>query len=581
MLDLMNNDAFSLDRPLKKAGGMSGLSDDPAEALPLRSTPHFADQASAFAQAIVSVQQPVFASDAGHGGKHSLSTALSSASASQRSLPGLPARPTSALVSSLPVAAAVATTVKTPSTVVVAATTGAAKSTAGALPTWASKIVTASIARDLSSAISTGTVTESGLATMMTNLVSTLTTSKSTLTAQHFNDLKTIATNLSTMGTTSSYINYVFNALVNGHSANATWTGGAASSVKLGNLATGSTAAQLSNLTGKWLLGTDTPSSAVKVGSSNYKISYSIASKPLFATSGPAMTDINQGGLGDCYFLASCAEIASHNADLLKSMFTDNGNGTYGVRFYSNGKPQYVTVNAQLANGGSTFDHSSTSLWGQLAEKAWAQFQAGGIATGNTKVNYGNSYSTIGNGGYATNALAALTGATAFTEYYGNGSSWSAYTRNASLVYTGAQSGLTTASIQSSLISALNAGYNVVLSSYTNAKDAQNKTTLVSSHAMSIYGFNSDTNMFKVYNPWGTAGASQSWRTTFEVGLSTLLAAKDVISVDNVSAAVSSVASVASKLTSSIASLTSSDAATATLANVSSTSPRIELANAA
>lgn len=452
---------------------------------------------------------------------------------------------------------------------------------ASVLPSWLSKVVNSSLAKDVTTAVSTGTVTETGLATMMTNLASTLTSTKSTLTTQQFNDLKTIATNLSTTATTSSYIKYVFGALVNGNSANATWTGGAAASVKLGNLAVGATATQVAELTGKWLLGTDTPSSAVRVGNSAMTISYSIVSKPLFASSGPAMTDINQGALGDCYFLSSCAEIASHNSALIKSMFTDNGNSTYGVRFYSNGQPQYVTVNAQLANGGYAFDYSSSSMWSQLAEKGWAQFQAGGLATGNTSVNYGNSYSTIGNGGYVANALAALTGASAITEYYGNGSSWAAYSRNATLNYTGGTGGLSTATIQSSLISALNAGYDVVLSSYTNAKDAQNKTTLVAGHAMSIYGFNSATNMFKVYNQWSNVSANQSWRATFEVGLSTLLSAKDVITVDNVNSALSSVASVAGKLTSSIASLTSSDAATSVLASDSSTTPKIELASAA
>lgn len=581
MLELMDDMALALSAARKKAGGTTAWADDPSSSLPFGSEHLFAAQANAFAAAIVSVQPSTSAITPRQTGTSSASTALSSATGSRGSSPEGYAHPVSALVSSVPTLATVAVATKTPVAVVAATTPSKPSTTASFLPTWVSKVTTSSIARDLTSAFSTGTVSGTGLATMLTNLASTLTTTKSNLTSQQFADLKTIATNLSATATTSSYLSYVFGALVNGHSANATWTGGAASSVKLGNLAIGSTATQISRLTGKWLLGTDTPSSSVKVSNTTMTISYSIVSKPLFADSGPAMTDINQGALGDCYFLSSCASIANQNAALLKSMFTDNGNGTYGVRFYSNGKPQYVTVNTQLANGGYKFDYSSSSLWGQLAEKAWAQFQTGGVSTGNTSVNYGNSYSTIGNGGYVANALAALTGASTITEYYGNGSSWAAYTRNASLAYTGVKTGLSTASIQTSLIAALNAGYDVVLSSYTNAKDAQNKTTLVASHAMTIYGFNSATNMFKIYNPWGTGGASQSWRTTFEVSLSTLLAAKDVITVDNVSAATSSVASAATKLTSSIAGLTSSDSATSVLASLSSTSPRIELATAA
>ena len=60
-------------------------------------------------------------------------------------------------------------------------------------------------------------------------------------------------------------------------------------------------------------------------------------------------------------------------------------------------------------------------------------------------------------------------------------------------------------------------------------------TTLVAGHAMSIYGFDTSTGMFQIRNPWGTA-AGQTWDTTFEVSLSTLLAAGDKITVDSLGA---------------------------------------------
>ncbi len=52
-------------------------------------------------------------------------------------------------------------------------------------------------------------------------------------------------------------------------------------------------------------------------------------------------------------------------------------------------------------------------------------------------------------------------------------------------------------------------------------------------HALSIYGYDSATTLLEVRNPWGTM-AGQSWNTTFEVSLATLLTAGDVITVDNV-----------------------------------------------
>ena len=50
---------------------------------------------------------------------------------------------------------------------------------------------------------------------------------------------------------------------------------------------------------------------------------------------------------------------------------------------------------------------------------------------------------------------------------------------------------------------------------------------------MSIYGYDAATGMLEIRNPWGTANR-QTWDTTFEVSLSTLLAAGDIITTDNI-----------------------------------------------
>jgi len=49
---------------------------------------------------------------------------------------------------------------------------------------------------------------------------------------------------------------------------------------------------------------------------------------------------------------------------------------------------------------------------------------------------------------------------------------------------------------------------------------------------MSIYGYDNKTGMLEVRNPWGTE-TGQTWDTTFEVSLSTLLSDHDTITVDN------------------------------------------------
>ncbi len=400
-----------------------------------------------------------------------------------------------------------------------------------AFPSWVSTLTTASIKADMTAADVGGSVSYSGLKTLFADVAASLGTGK--LTAAQFADLKTIAANLNVGMSTSNYLTSIANALVNGSAANATWTGGTATPVALGNLAVGSSATQMNELVGKWFLGTDLPNAKLLMsGYSAYTVSYSVESVPVFAASGPSMNDINQGYMGDCYFLSSLAEVAYQNASIIKSMFTDNGNGTYGVRFFINGSAQYVTVNNMMANGGTLFD-KGPDMWAGLAEKAYAQFQSIALSTGNSSYNYGNAWSTIANGGWPLNALEAITGASSLSEFRANGTTWADYNFNAGLGQTSVLSGVSTASVLSTLVTDLSLGYDLVLCSWTNATDSAGRTTLVSSHAMSIYGYDTATGMLEVRNPWGTA-SGQYWDTTFEVGLSTLAKAGDYISVANV-----------------------------------------------
>ena len=258
--------------------------------------------------------------------------------------------------------------------------------------------------------------------------------------------------------------------------------------VELGNLAAGYTVTQLDELTGKWFLGTDLSSSTVSMsGASTFSVKYSTVTSPLYGTTGPTMSDINQGYLGDCYLLSSLAEVANQDQSAIKSMITNNGNGTYGVRFYVDGVARYVTVDTQLADGGKEFNEGS-NIWSGLVEQAYAEVQAQGVITGNS-VNDGNSFSTIGNGGAPEYALEEITGATTITDFYSAKSSWTSCTYNQSLQGEKSTSSLSTASVLSTLAADLAVGDDLVLCSMTNATDSSGKTTLVGDHAMSIYGY--------------------------------------------------------------------------------------------
>lgn len=429
----------------------------------------------------------------------------------------------------------VVTTLKTSATSTSSSSTGSTSTSTTSTPTigtstnlipsWIKSLSTSTIACDMTSAACDGVINYSELQKLFSDVSASLTSSGGKLSAAQFADLKTVAANLNNGLSTSAYLTSITGSFVNGSAYNATWTGGGTTSVALGNLAAGSTATQFSELYGKWFLGTDLSSSKVTVSGSSFNVSYSTSSNALVGSDGYGMDDVNQGHLGNCYFLASLAEVADQNSSLISSMFTSNGNGTYGVRFFVNGVAQYVTVNSSLANGGTIFNHDN-ELWASLAEKAYAQ--VGGLTSTS------NSWTTIGNGGAVERALAAITGASVITDFFSSGGSWGKVSYNSSLSMTGYTAGQTTATVLSSIRTALAAGDDVVLSSYTNAKDSSGKQTLVANHAMSIYGYNSTTGMLQVRNPWGTA-SGQYWATTFEVSLSTLLAAGDTITIDNAS----------------------------------------------
>ena len=435
----------------------------------------------------------------------------------------------------------------------------------GTSPTWITSLNDTVIKTDMTAASTGGVVSEAGMGQLFLDLAAELGNTNTTLSASQLSDLQTIAADLNVGETASPYVTYVTDAAINGNAANATWTGGAASAIALGNLGVGSTAMQIVELADKWFLGADLPSSTVQMsGESTFSVYYSQVANPLFDAAGPSINDINQGWLGDCYLLSSLAECAAQDPSLITSMITDNGNGTYGVRFFVNGSAEFITVSNDLADGGTAFNRG-TDIWASLVEQAYAQAQAIGNITGNGSnyFNYGNSFSTIANGGYPEYALEEITGASTITDFYGNGSSWTQYTYDDTLSFQSAASGLMTSSVLAILVGDLAAGDDVVLASRTYAYDSSGYTTLVANHAMSVYGYDSATGMLEIRNPWGVQ-AGQSWDTNFEVSLSTLLADGDTITVDNMGVAPSAPPSVVNgALVSAAAGLQASAAITA------------------
>jgi hypothetical protein len=111
---------------------------------------------------------------------------------------------------------------------------------------------------------------------------------------------------------------------------------------------------------------------------------------------GPTMTDINQGGIADCYYLASLQSLALEQPALLQDMAVDLGDGTYAVQFQRGGTTTYVRVDGDLSLG---YAHPSAGgpIWASIFEKAYAYFRTGASTYSSLNVGWtGSVFSDLG-----------------------------------------------------------------------------------------------------------------------------------------------------------------------------------------
>jgi Calpain family cysteine protease len=247
----------------------------------------------------------------------------------------------------------------------------------------------------------------------------------------------------------------------------------------IGNLFAGSSDAQLDRLIGKWFLGTDRPIAAANT-------TYRYASGDLFQN-GISIGDIHQGAVGDCYFLATLGAYANDQANVIQNMFTDNGDGTFTVRFYNQGITDYVTVDRYLPTrsdgtavyadwNGGTYTEADNELWVALAEKAYAQLnQSGWIGQDNT-----NSYEGI-SGGWMAPVMGQLTGTRAASQ------SINSMTQVQLINLVSADRPITAGFVSG-------AGFGVV-----------------NEHAYTITAYDATTGQFHLNNPWGNTHADVTW----------------------------------------------------------------------
>jgi hypothetical protein len=251
----------------------------------------------------------------------------------------------------------------------------------------------------------------------------------------------------------------------------------------LGDLVSGSGPGRLEDLVQKWFLGADHPSSYNPNSGQWY--SYTWASGSLFRWDGTVgYSDVRQGYLGDCTYMAAFAEVAARYPWLVQRIFHDNGDGTFTVCLFKNGsQAHYVTVDRSLPtygngnlvyeDGGRWASDSTNVLWPALLEKAFAQAnEFGGV---NTLSSNWNAYAALdgGNQWTAISALAAVAGA------------------GQAIWYGGVDAG--------SIAQAYRNGWLVVLGT-----DNPNNSLYVPHHEYAMVGYDPTSTMpFYVYNPWG------------------------------------------------------------------------------
>src|SRR3984885_2188176 len=379
---------------------------------------------------------------------------------------------------------------------------------------WINSLADSGIKADLLNYASDGVLTDAAAIQILTDVAN-----RGSVTAAELSSLQTIAANLNNGLSTSDYVAYVFSQLVDGNPANSTWTGGNTTSVALGNLQVGTTTTQMSELIGKWFLGTDLPDPSLPAGSDWSLQGYSPVAGPLYSSTGAAsINDVCQGGDGDCEFLAGLIDVVVNHPQLLSSMIVNNGNGTYGVRFSVNGQEVWETVNDELPTyGGGNLDYAhnyneqDTAMWAALVEKAYAQLSSSGLI-GHPAIN---SYNNI-SADPPTDVFENLTNSTNVTYYLSNQAGWS--------------------SEKSTFIAALDSDDDIILEIPADSPDTYDgagNIQLLSDHAFAVLGYDSSTGDFIVRNPWGNNYPGQNWDVQFEVSLATIANEDGDFVIDN------------------------------------------------
>lgn len=206
----------------------------------------------------------------------------------------------------------------------------------------------------------------------------------------------------------------------------------------------------------------------------------------IIGPSGISFGDIDQGALGNCYFLAALAAIAVHRPEILDAMFVDRhlwDQNIFKTKWFLFGKELVIAVDNMIPAGDTNTYFTQPShtgeFWPVVLAKAWAKI------FGNFKVV---------EGGLAEDVVNAITGAPYFEFDL-------------------------TESIWTDLLAWVSDKYPLTAGTCADCNNPQ-KYGLSTAHAYSIVGaYTSETygQVVQMYNPWGRNNYNGSVPNTPEV----------------------------------------------------------------
>lgn len=382
--------------------------------------------------------------------------------------------------------------------------------------------IKAELKKIVSSTTGAAQLTHASLTKLLENIIANH-SGNQPLSAAEIADLRTLASYGRSLfvaktidNSSADYLAYVFDKVVNNSLANNFWTGGATTPSTLGNLSTDSSLDAFKKLVDKWLWGRDLPSPRTigdsATGAPQQVVGVYQPSNGQLIVNGIDQTDVNQGSLGDCYLVAAVLGAADLNPNQLTAMIVDNGNQTWGVRFFDRqGKAHWVTVNNQLPTnasnpnklvyGGDLNKATHGEIWWPLLEKAYAQANSLGFFDRDLAEKGKNAYWSI-EGGWGE-ALAYISGY-----------------QEVKLAVNDTETNI--GAVKTSLLLALQQKQPIWIASFFEGTDVNGKNTWVQGHAFMVLGNSSNSSNLTVRNPW-TYGGSTTFANPFTVTLDDLI----------------------------------------------------------